>query len=125
VGQFSPGVNTGFAGVILLEDFPIALPFAPALEIGWILPSSHWGKGYATEGARAVFDYAFTVMTVDKVVSGARAPNLKSRLVMERLGMTHDPADDFDDPDTRDGPTRRVVLYRMKRPPSVSKLFEK
>jgi RimJ/RimL family protein N-acetyltransferase len=103
-----------FAGVIMLQDFPLA-PFAPAIEVGWILPRAHWGNGYATESARAVLDYAFTVLGVDQVLSGARAPNLRSRRVMERLGMTHDPIDDFDDPDTPDGPANRVVLYRLKR----------
>lgn len=111
-----------FAGVIVLEDFPIAAPFTPAIEVGWLLPPMHWGKGYATEGARAVLNYAFTVMKVDEVVSGARAPNVRSQRVMERLGMTHDASDDFDDPHTPDGPTKRVVLYRMKRPPAERSL---
>lgn len=108
-----------FAGVIVLDDFPLNAPFAPAIEVGWLLPPAHRGKGYATEGARAALDYAFTVMEVDEVVSGARAPNVRSQRVMERIGMTHDPTDDFDDPDTPDGPTKRVVLYRLKRPPSA------
>jgi RimJ/RimL family protein N-acetyltransferase len=73
-----------FAGVILLEDFPLTAPFTPALEIGWVLPHNHWGKGYATEGARAILDYAFAVLNLDKVVSGTRAGQVRARVYFRR-----------------------------------------
>ena len=116
-GWWAIDVKNGpsFAGVIVLDDFPLDAPFAPAIEVGWLLPRAQWGRGYATEGARAALDYGFSVMNLNEIVSGARAPNVRSQRVMERLGMTHDLLDDFDDPDTPDGPAKRVVLYRIKR----------
>jgi RimJ/RimL family protein N-acetyltransferase len=44
------------------------------------------------------------------------ARNLRSRAVMARIGMTTDPAEDFDDPDVDEGPLRRHVVYRKPRP---------
>ncbi len=72
--------------------------------------------GLATEGARAVIRYAFEDLGLDSLVSFTVPENLRSRRVMEKLGMTHDPADDFDHPRLPEGhPMRRHVLYRLKR----------
>ena len=72
--------------------------------------------GLATEGARAVIRYAFEDLGLDSLVSFTVPENLRSRHVMEKLGMTHDPADDFDHPRLPEGhPMRRHVLYRLKR----------
>jgi RimJ/RimL family protein N-acetyltransferase len=88
----------------------------PAVEIGWRLAFEHWGKGFATEGARAARRHAFETLKLEEVVSFTVPANLRSRRVMEKLGMSHNPADDFDHPRLPAGhPLRRHVLYRIKR----------
>ena len=94
--------------------------FTPAIEVGWLLPREHWGNGYATEGGRAALRYAFTVMKVDEVVALTAASNIPSQRVMQRLGMTHDPNDDFDHPQTLGTPLQRCVLYRSRRNDAVA-----
>ena len=87
--------------------------FTPAIEIGWRLARPAWGHGYATEAARAALEFGFEGADLDEVVSFAAAGNLRSRAVMERLEMRHDPADDFDHPSLPSGhPLQHHVLYR-------------
>ena len=89
-------------------------PFMPAVEVGWRLAYEHWGNGYATEAAKAVLGFAFVEAGLDEVVSFATPANVRSTSVMERLGMTHDPNDDFDHPSlSNDSSLKRHVLYRM------------
>lgn len=91
-------------------------PFMPAVEIGWRLAADYWGRGLATEGARAVLRFAFEVVGLTSLVSFTVPANLRSRRVMEKLGMIHDPSDDFDHPRFPEGhPLRRHVLYRIQR----------
>ena len=91
--------------------------FTPATEIGWRFARHAWGNGYATEAARAVLDYAFDELELPEVVSFTAVQNTPSRRVMERIGMTHDPADDFDHPNvTAESPLLRHVLYRLGAP---------
>lgn len=86
----------------------------PALEVGWRLDSRWWGHGYATEAGSAALDFAFTVLDLPEVVSFTAQGNTRSRSVMERLGMTRDPAEDFDHPLVPEGSKlRRHVLYRI------------
>ncbi|MBV8530513.1 MAG: GNAT family N-acetyltransferase [Candidatus Eremiobacteraeota bacterium] len=106
-----------FAGVIALQAVPFQAPFTPANEIGWRFSFDHWGRGYATEGARAALRFAFAELGWNEVVAFTAASNQRSRRVMERLGMTHDPADDFDHPKIELGnPLHRHVLYRIRKP---------
>lgn len=102
----------GFIGLFTI-DFDVA--FAPAVEIGWRLAAKHWGQGYAPEGAKAVLDYAFNVLKLNEVVSMTAESNLKSRRVMEKIGMHWDPADDFDHPKVANGPLKHHVLYRISQ----------
>ena len=91
--------------------------FTPATEIGWRFARHAWGNGYATEAARAVLGYAFDELELSEVVSFTAVQNTPSRRVMERIGMTHDSADDFDHPNVPgDSPLLRHVLYRVSRP---------
>ncbi|MDQ6772925.1 MAG: GNAT family N-acetyltransferase [Candidatus Dormibacteraeota bacterium] len=91
--------------------------FMPAVEVGWRLARRHWGHGYATEAARAAVSYGFGTLGLAEIVSLTVPTNRRSRAVMERLGMTHDAADDFDHPNLAEGdPLRRHVLYRLRRP---------
>ncbi|HMF27828.1 MAG TPA: GNAT family N-acetyltransferase [Candidatus Cybelea sp.] len=103
-----------FIGSIALQAVPFRAAFTPANEVGWRLGFQHWGRGYATEGARAALDFAFNELKWPEVVAFTAASNLRSQRVMERLGMTHDPSDDFDHPRIEAGhPLRRHLLYRI------------
>ncbi|HEY0797562.1 MAG TPA: GNAT family N-acetyltransferase [Candidatus Baltobacteraceae bacterium] len=105
-----------FAGSVALQDVPFTAHFTPALEVGWRFAYDHWGRGYATEAARAVLTFAFNELAADEVVAMTAAINLRSQRVMQRLGMTRDPNDDFEHPRTDLGsPLRAHVLYRKRR----------
>jgi len=105
-----------FVGFIGLSVPAFDAPFMPAVEIGWRLAAGYWGQGLATEGARAVVHHAFETAGLTSLVSFTVPQNLRSRRVMEKLGMAHDPGDDFDHPRLPKGhPLRRHVLYRLHR----------
>ena len=108
-----PGV-TEFAGFVglMYHDFPAH--FTPCVEVGWRLAKEFWGRGYATEAGLASLRFGFETVGVDEIVSMTTVQNLRSRAVMQRLGMTRDPADDFDHPNLApESPLRRHVLYRI------------
>ena len=103
----------GFTGMMHV-DFDAG--FLPAVEIGWRLASDQWGKGFASEAARASLSYGFNTLKLDEIVSFAVADNWRSRRVMERIGMQRDPSRDFDHPDiAAESPLRRHVFYAIKR----------
>lgn len=105
----------GFAGVIAIDDIHYDMPFRPLREIGWRLPVESWGHGYATEAAQATLQFAFEQLRWPEVVAMTAIINARSRRVMEKLGMTHDPSEDFDHPRVPDGhPIKRHVLYRAR-----------
>jgi RimJ/RimL family protein N-acetyltransferase len=90
--------------------------FTPCVEVGWRLAYDYWGFGYATEAARLALDYGFQQVGLEEIVSFTVPANWRSRRVMERLGMTRCPQDDFDRPQVpEDHPFRRHVLYRIDR----------
>jgi RimJ/RimL family protein N-acetyltransferase len=110
-----PGVAP-FVGFVGLTTVPFTAPFTPAVEVGWRIAQAHWGHGYATEGARAALDVAFHRLGLPEVVSFTVPANMRSRRVMEKLGMHRDPAEDFEHPRLPEGhPLRRHVLYRLRR----------
>ena len=103
----------GFAG---LSEPSFTAHFTPAIEVGWRLARSAWGHGYATEAGSASLGFGFDVLGRGEIVSFTAVGNERSRRVMERLGMTRDPADDFEYPlVAADHPVRRQVLYRLTR----------
>jgi ribosomal-protein-alanine N-acetyltransferase len=107
-----PGTFIGLTG---LSVVPFAAHFTPAVEVGWRLLPSAWGRGYATEAASASIDYGFTHAGLSEIVSFASAVNTRSIAVMHRLGMHADPADDFDHPQiSPDSPLCPHVLYRLR-----------
>jgi RimJ/RimL family protein N-acetyltransferase len=111
-----PG-EAAFVGFIGLMVPAFDAPFMPCVEVGWRLARAHWNKGYATEGARAALKVGFDELGLSEIVSMTVPANLRSRRVMEKLGMKPDPAGDFDHPRVPEGsPLRRHVLYRMGRP---------
>ena len=59
-------------------------------EVGYLLHRSHWGFGYATEGARACVSYGAEVLKRDRIVALIRPENLPSQAVAQRLGMVRD-----------------------------------
>jgi ribosomal-protein-alanine N-acetyltransferase len=108
--------DSAFAGFIGLAKPRFEAHFTPCVEIGWRLAREYQGHGFATEGARAVVAYAFGTLNLTEIVSFTTALNLRSRRVMEKLGMTRDERDDFDHPLVPEGhPFRRHVLYRLRR----------
>jgi RimJ/RimL family protein N-acetyltransferase len=108
---------TPFIGFIGLAVPRFDAPFTPCVEIGWRLSADYWGRGYATEGARAALAFAFDVVGLREVVSFTVPANLRSRRVMEKIGMKRDPAEDFDHPWLPEGHRlQRHVLYRIVRP---------
>jgi RimJ/RimL family protein N-acetyltransferase len=111
----APGM-ADFIGFVGLSVPRFEAHFTPCVEIGWRLACEHWGKGYATEGALCALDFAFRKLQLEQVVSMTVPANRRSWQVMERLGMTRSPAEDFDHPLLAEGhPLRRHVLYRMSR----------
>ncbi|MGR3782792.1 MAG: GNAT family N-acetyltransferase [Albimonas sp.] len=111
-----------FLGMVGLNAPEFEAHFMPCVEIGWRLLPEALGKGYATEAARARLTTAFAPapqgLDRAEVVAFAVTANAPSRAVMARLGMTRDPADDFDHPALPLGsPLRRMVLYRIRRTP--------
>ncbi len=107
------GSFIGFVGLAIPR---FLAPFTPCVEIGWRLAANHWGRGLATEGAKAVVRFAFQVLELDQLISMTVPANLRSRRVMEKLGMTYTNSDDFDHPNLPEhDPLRRHVLYRLKR----------
>jgi len=103
-----PGV-VDFAGFVGLSIPRFVAPFTPCVEIGWRLATERWGRGYATEAARAALAFGFGELGLREIVSFTVPQNLRSRRVMEKIGMTHDHAGDFDHPTVG----TRHVLYRL------------
>lgn len=106
--------DTGaFLGYIGLSVPGFEAHFTPCVEIGWRLAAEYWGRGLATEGATAVLAYGFENLKLQEIVSFTVPSNMRSRRVMEKIGMRYDPQDDFDHPSLSEGhPLRRHVLYR-------------
>lgn len=105
-----------FIGFVGLAAPSFSTHFTPCIEVGWRLARAHWGQGYASEAAEAAVADGFARLGLAEIVSFTVPANLRSRAVMERLGMTRDPADDFDHPRLPEGhPLRRHVLYRLSR----------
>lgn len=105
------GAFIGFAGPDPVEDH---MPFT-GVEIGRRLARPAWGHGYATEAAQAVLAYGFDTLRLPEILAVTTATNHRSQAVMRRIGMTRNPADDFDDPTAPEGPLRPNVLYRIAR----------
>lgn len=104
-----------FIGFVGLHVPTAELPFMPCVEIGWRLAFPYWGAGYASEAAREALHAGFQSLALDEVVSYAAAINVRSRAVMQRLGMRLAP-DTFEHPAVPAGsPLREHCLYRLTR----------
>ena len=107
----APGVApfVGFTG--------LARPgFMPVVEVGWRLGREYWGRGYATEAARAAVAWGFTELALDEIVAFVVPANVRSQQVMERLGMARDQSANFEHPAIPIGHRLRPHwLYRLSR----------
>ncbi|MFZ4673239.1 N-acetyltransferase [bacterium] len=106
----------GTIGIYPLDHETYPLPFTPTVAVGWRIAFEHWGKGYATEGAKAVLDYGFKVLQLEEIVAFCHHEHVASMHVMEKLGMHRNPKDDFDaDPFFKKLSVGRQVLYRITK----------
>jgi RimJ/RimL family protein N-acetyltransferase len=105
-----------FIGFVGLSVPSFEAHFTPCVEIGWRLAKEHWGCGYASEAAAASLRFAFENLKLQQIVAFTVPLNKRSMRVMERIGMSRDPADDFEHPKLPPGhPFRPHVLYRVSR----------
>ena len=103
-----------FIGFIGLQPQPDLFEFSSCVEIGWRLAKKYWHRGYATEGARAVLDYAFNTLNLDKVVSFTAKSNTPSEAVMKKIGMVK--TQEFQHPKLpEDHPLCWHVLYEINQ----------
>ncbi|MEO6570367.1 MAG: GNAT family N-acetyltransferase [Ilumatobacteraceae bacterium] len=107
------GVSIGFTGFMVPW-------FRDGVEIGWRIRSAYWGRGFAPEAARACLDVGLRAVAdgglgFDEVISFTARRNTNSRRVMEKIGLEHDPAGDFDHPGVpATSDLRPHVLYRSR-----------
>ncbi len=110
----------GFCGLMIPA---FEAHFMPAVETGWRLASQQWNHGYATEAAKAVLQYAFEQLQLNEVVSFTAVENMRSRRVMEKIGLHHNSEDDFDHPKLeKTHPLLSHVLYRISKKEYESKI---
>jgi RimJ/RimL family protein N-acetyltransferase len=102
-----------FIGFVGLHAVSSTLPFPPAVEVGWRLAQPFWGHGFATEAAAAALKFGFETVGLGEIVAMTSVRNVRSRRVMERLGMARDPGDDFEHPSIAVDALRAHVLYRL------------
>jgi RimJ/RimL family protein N-acetyltransferase len=105
-----------FIGAVGLLRVGYEAHFTPAVEVGWRLARKFWGQGYAPEAAEAALRFGFEYRHLREIVAMTVPMNVNSQRVMTKIGMSRDPADDFDHPLVPEGhPLRRHVLYRLSR----------
>ena len=118
-GSWAVEVDGSFAGFTGLAEPKFEAHFTPCVEIGWRFLREYWGRGIAFAAAQQAEHYAFTVLELDQLVSFTTEANFRSRKLMERLGFTRNPSEDFSHPKIADDhPQRRHVLYRKMNPNS-------
>jgi RimJ/RimL family protein N-acetyltransferase len=81
-----PDTCIGFVGLAIPSFLPAVLP---AVEVGWRLARTTWGRGLATEGARAALAHAFGPLKLESVISVIYPENHRSIRVAEKLGMRY------------------------------------
>ncbi len=120
-GLWAVEVEGELAGFTGLAEPRFIAPFTPCVEIGWRLRRDFWGRGIAHAAAVQAMAHAFEVLRLKELVSFTAIGNDRSRKLMERLGFTHDPQEDFLHPSLPEGhPLREHVLYRRSRMASVA-----
>ena len=109
-------LDTGdFIGFTGLAPMPEGIPGSGGVEVGWRLAQSAWGLGFATEAATAALRFGFDTLGLAEVNSITAVINIRSRRVMERLGMLL--ADEFEHPKLPEpSPLCRHVRYTIAVP---------
>ena len=121
-GLWAVEIEQGVAGFTGLAKPDFEAHFTPCIEIGWRFRRRFWGRGYAREAAQVALSFAFERLRLQEVVSLTAQLNERSQRLMQRLGMTHSPRDDFEHPLLPAGhPLRRHVLYRIRNTPDLLK----
>ncbi len=116
-GRFHVSCSGAFVGFVGLERDDYDAGLVPGIEVAWRLAFEAWGRGYATEAARAVIADAFGRVGLEEVVAITTPDNRRSRRVAERLGMTWN-GETIDHPRVAEGdPHRTHVVYRLARSP--------
>lgn len=116
-GLWAVDVDGQLAGFTGLSRPTFAAHFTPCVEIGWRLRREFWGRGIAYAAARLAEQFAFSRLGLAELVSFTATLNLRSRRLMERLGLQHDAKDDFRHPHLPDNhPLQPHVLYRKRSP---------
>lgn len=99
----------GFTGLAKVE---VPCPFEGEVEIGWRLARNAWGQGYALEAATAALAYGFGPLGLAQIFAMTIERNVRSRRLMDRLGLARMPGLDFEHPKIAPGdPTRRQIVY--------------
>lgn len=108
--------DTGeFIGFMGLQHTSFQAPFTPAVEMRLRLAFPYWNKGYGTEGCKACLQCGFENILLQEIVSCVSIENRRARALVEKLGMSTAPEEDFDHPRVpKDHPLRRYALYRLK-----------
>ena len=114
-GPEQAGARVGRVGLFHLRSPAAPEALRGQREIGWTFAQSHWGRGYATEAARAVLGYAFGVLGLPTIFSQTSESNAASTRMMQRLGFTPRPELGYVDPDypPQDNPT---TVWSMDAP---------
>jgi RimJ/RimL family protein N-acetyltransferase len=79
------GRFVGNVGLEHMEDWP----FQDKVEVGFVLGSEFWGRGYATEAAGASMRHGFDVIGLGRIISTTYVNHWASRRVMEKCGMIY------------------------------------
>jgi RimJ/RimL family protein N-acetyltransferase len=114
VDRRKDGAFLGTCGMARIETECAPEPLRGAVQIGWQLRADCWGRGYATEAARAVLEMAFTRFAFPLVYAQTSQRNRASWGLMEKLGMRRLAELDYPDPDypPEDNPT---IVYGLAR----------
>jgi RimJ/RimL family protein N-acetyltransferase len=113
--------DSKFIGFVGLNNLKLDIPCLadrpkPHAEIGWRLAADSWGNGYATEAARSIIENAFSNLGICDIVAYTSKQHTASRRIMEKLGMSYNPLDDFRHPDfAPDHWLSEQVLYRISK----------
>ena len=119
-GLWAVDINGEFAGFTGLAEPTFQAPFTPCVEIGWRFHRQFWGQGYALEAARLALRFGFANLRLQEIVSFTARINKRSQGLMQRLGMTASPKDDFQHPKIPQGhPVRDHVFYHIANSPEL------
>ncbi|MFK7853016.1 MAG: GNAT family N-acetyltransferase [Granulosicoccus sp.] len=112
VDRKDTGELIGFVG---LHNFIADLNFCPCVEIGWRLAHSQWGNGFATEAALKSIGLGFTEFGLDEIHSFTTLNNVRSRAVMERIGMINTNLDFLHPSVSEQSDLQKHCLYKITK----------